>query len=816
MGIFLGDPGGLMSRSLRFLTAALLVLGAGALAHAAALIVVERRFPLIYCPIDNDDFNLTFVAEGPFARISFDANNYLDGSWKHRRLDNISVVAKSVYDANKVVTPGGYDLCYDPPGHHNTPGYNFAAAGTNEAYLNLFDTNADGWDLNHLAYFETGSFVSAPRDPAVGADKTGGALGLGKIGDGDVTVSTSILVSGLTAGTQYILTGWWYEEVDLSSMNVTIDTAPCLDRDGDGVGDCTDCDDRNPKRKPGATEVCDGVDNDCDGLVDENAPCDRVCDTPSKVGGADLRVTNAVFSSDAPTLVWNGTDYGMFYKDSRNGGQELFFSRVSVTGAKIGSDLNVLPSAQSTSPRAVWTGSEYGVVWEDGGFVGFRRFDRNGAPIGTEVVLGGTSPGAFTPDIAWTGKEYGIVWAQYVTTPEIFFTRLAPDATPLIPNPVQLSLAQNPQDPRISWNGTHYGVVWQGFSSAQTIYFRRVAPLDVKTGTILELTPAGAGSFNPAIAAGGTDWGVAFADYRNGFDSEIYFIRVNAAGAKVGTDTRVTNATGASASPSIAWSGSEWGIACEDYRSGDSEQWFGRVTAAGAKIGTDFRVTTATDSSQQGSLVWAGGKYALAYSDYRNAGEQEIYFTRIGCDCVNGDGDAFTSCEDCDDARAATFPGATQVCDSFNNDCNNVNWPLLTGTNEVDQDADGFTVCVGDCNDANNAVWATPGEVRSLLLSHDKLNNSTSISWTAPASLGGTAASILYDTVRSANPSNFVGAGFCVETNNGPNTTAADPVPPAIGSRFYYLIRGENACPSGQGSLGNQSNGTPRTARTCP
>ena len=54
------------------------------------------------------------------------------------------------------------------------------------------------------------------------------------------------------------------------------------------------------------------------------------------------------------------------------------------------------------------------------------------------------------------------------------------------------------------------------------------------------------------------------------------------------------------------------------------------------------------------------------------------------------------------------------------------------------------------------------------------------------------------------------------ETNNGPNTVSADTGTPASGASFFYLIRGENNCPSGQGSLGNQSNGTPRTARTCP
>jgi len=44
----------------------------------------------------------------------------------------------------------------------------------------------------------------------------------------------------------------------------------CPDDDGDGYSVCQgDCDDHNPALHPGAAELCNGQDDDCDGLVDE-------------------------------------------------------------------------------------------------------------------------------------------------------------------------------------------------------------------------------------------------------------------------------------------------------------------------------------------------------------------------------------------------------------------------------------------------------------------------------------------------------------------------------------------------------------------
>ncbi len=76
--------------------------------------------------------------------------------------------------------------------------------------------------------------------------------------------------------------------------------------------------------------------------------------------------------------------------------------------------------------------------------------------------------------------------------------------------------------------------------------------------------------------------------------------------------------------------------------------------------------------------------------------------------CPDSDGDGFASAvcggADCDDGSPAVFPGATEVCNGVDDDCD----PLTDET--VDGDGDGFTRCDGDCDDTRAAAFPNATE----------------------------------------------------------------------------------------------------------
>jgi hypothetical protein len=67
------------------------------------------------------------------------------------------------------------------------------------------------------------------------------------------------------------------------------------------------------------------------------------------------------------------------------------------------------------------------------------------------------------------------------------------------------------------------------------------------------------------------------------------------------------------------------------------------------------------------------------------------------------DRDGFIACDECDDGDAATYPGAPQVCDGVNSDCDDPQWPSVPDA-ERDTDGDGWPAC-SECDDDDELTY---------------------------------------------------------------------------------------------------------------
>jgi hypothetical protein len=216
-------------------------------------------------------------------------------------------------------------------------------------------------------------------------------------------------------------------------------------------------------------------------------------------------------------------------------------------------------------------------------------------------------------------------------------------------------------------------------------------------------------------------------------------------------------------------------------------------------------------------IVWGG---YWAGSALRSGGRYGSGLT------TDDDGDGIAECEgDCDDTRADVHPGAAQVCDGVNNDCDDPSWPDLPPGETADLDEDGAVDACDNCSAAYNpdqADFDEDGEGDRCDLDDGLIymfaDAPGAMQWQAEGGYttwnsykGDLRVLKMHGVYTQAPGSNPAAGRACGLTE----PSVADPTPPQKGRTSFFLATG--VANGVESTLGQDSSGNERpNTNPCP
>jgi hypothetical protein len=359
----------------------------------------------------------------------------------------------------------------------------------------------------------------------------------------------------------------------------------------------------------------------------------------------DVRLTNdAAFSAttfnNARTVAASGATVHVVWFDTRDGNREIYYKRSTDGGLTFGADVRLTANAAvSHFPGIATSQSGVHVVWEeyrDGNAeIYVKRSIDGGATFGPDVRLTSNAASSFSPSVAASGSAVHVIW--YDTrdgNSEIYTKRSEDGGASFGPDTRLTNQAAASVFGGVAAAGSTVVVAWEEYRDGPNgeIYFKRSVDAGASWSADTRLTNQASRSSSPSISASGSNVHVVWFDERDG-NAEIYAKRSIDGGASFGADVRLTSDPAVSEYPCVLVSGPNVHVVWMDDRDGNTEIYAKRSTDGGTTWSGDARLTSDTARSTDPSVAATGAVLHVVWTDARDAGvpydgNYEIYYER--------------------------------------------------------------------------------------------------------------------------------------------------------------------------------------------
>ncbi|HLL52939.1 MAG TPA: hypothetical protein VK447_05295, partial [Myxococcaceae bacterium] len=367
---------------------------------------------------------------------------------------------------------------------------------------------------------------------------------------------------------------------------------------------------------------------------------------------AGLMLSRAPGYQRTPALTSNGTGYLVVWGDSRGASFDIYAARVTADGRVEDSGGLLLTGGANnqTSAAVASNGTGFLVAWTDDreGFsvVYAVRLGADGAVLDPSGLRLGGAGRAFMPSVASNRSGYLVAWQEWTRGTgghwDLYATRVSASGT--VQDPGGLAISIEPRDqraPSVGSDGSNYLIAWTDYRSGNIPdVYATVVGADGRvhhpSGVAISADGVSREEF-PSVGSNGDGYLVAWADSREGVPA-IHATRVTRAG-EVRDPSGLLLSMGPmrEEQPVVASNGSGYLVAWTDARGLEatrSDIYATRVSPAGA-VEDSTGLALCAEVGDQGAprVAVHGSEYLVAWEDQRaGGGRQEVYATRVAAD----------------------------------------------------------------------------------------------------------------------------------------------------------------------------------------